>query len=182
MATLKLKRMPRMPGAKRRKLPDMTGKAPRIAEREPDALQELIRNLGGRSADVKLAKRVLGMKPEFPAASIPELIVYCWLTDQKIQFSYQAMLFGGRRAKGGLVPDFVVQAGGMGLAWQVQGKYWHRHESAHGQKDSGAEARMLGQVYKGVRISAVVDLWEPKIYNQRPRIFQLALNGIGMGE
>lgn len=174
--------MPRMPGAKRRKLPDMTGAAPRVAEREPDALQELIRNLGGRSADVKLAKRVLGMKPQFPAASIPELIVYCWLTDHKVPFTYQAMLFGGRRAKGGLVPDFVVQSGGQGIAWQVQGRYWHRRSSEHGQKDGTSLGRIVGTVYKGVRISSLVELWEGKIYTMRPRIFQLALNGIGLGE
>lgn len=180
MAVTKLKRMPRMPGGKRRKLPDMTGAAPKVAEREPDALQELIRDLGGRSADVKLAKRVLAMKPEYPAASIPELIVWCWLTDRKIPFTYQAMLFGGRRAKGGLVPDFVVQYGGMGLAWQVQGEYWHARTAAHGQKDATVTLRLVGTMYHGVRISAVVELWERDIYRMRPRIFQMALAGIGL--
>lgn len=181
MAPTKLKRMPRMKGAKRRKLPDMTGAAPKVAEREPDALQELIRDLGGRSADVKLAKRVLNMKPEYPAASIPELIVHCWLTDKKIPFTYQAMLFGGRRAKGGLVPDFVVQYGGLGLAWQVQGRYWHRRDSEHGQKDTVSQLRLVGTVYHGVTITAMVELWEPQIYRQRPRIFEYALAGIGLG-
>lgn len=180
MAPTKLKRMPRMKGAKKRKLPDMTGAAPKIAERQPDALQELIRDLGGRSADVKLAKRVLGMKPEFPAASIPELIVYCWLTDKKIPFTYQAMLFGGRRSKGGLVPDFVVDYNGQGLAWQIEGEYWHRQQSEHGQKDASVKMRLTGTVYKGVRISTVVSLWEKDIYKLRPRIFNFALSGIGM--
>lgn len=180
MAPTKLKRMPRMKGAKRRKLPDMTGAAPKVAEREPDALQELIRDLGGRSADVKLAKRVLGMKPEYPAASIPELIVHCWLTDKKIPFTYQAMLFGGRRAKGGLVPDFVVQYGGLGLAWQVQGEYWHARTTAHGRKDTVNVLRLIGTDYHGVRISTVVELWEKDIYRLRPRVFQYALAGIGL--
>jgi hypothetical protein len=165
---------------RKRKLPDMTGNAPKIAEREPDALQEFIRDLGGRSADVKLAKRVFSLKNEFPAASRPELVIYCWLTDKKIPFTYQAMMFGGRRAKGGLVPDFVVNYNGMGLVWQVQGEYWHRRASNHGQKDFANTARFLGVDYHGVRISAVVELWELDIYRKRPRVFQYALGGIGL--
>lgn len=180
MAPTKLKRMPRMKGAKKRKLPDMTGADPKLADRQPDALQEFIRDLGGRSADVKLAKRVFSMKQEFPAASRPELVIYCWLTDKKIPFTYQAMMFGGRRAKGGLVPDFVVNYGGMGLVWQVQGEYWHRRTSNHGQKDFANTARFIGMDYHGVRISAVVELWELDIYRQRPRVFQYGLSGIGL--
>ncbi len=180
MAPTKLKRMPRMKGGKRRQLPDMTGAAPKIAERQPDALQEFIRDLGGRSADVKLAKRVLSMKQEFPAASKPELVTYCWLTDRKIPFEYQAMLFGGRRSKGGLVPDFVVNYNGLGLAWQIQGEYWHRRTSNHGQKDFANVARLIGAEYHGVRISHIVELWELDIYRQRPRVFQYGLGGIGL--
>lgn len=180
MAPTKLKRMPRIKGGRKKGLPDLQGGAPKVAEREPDALQELIRELGGRSADVKLAKRVLNMKAEYPAASIPELIVHCWLTDNKIPFSYQAMLFGGRRAKGGLIPDFVVQYGGLGLAWQVQGEYWHERQTDHGQKDISVRLRLIGTVYQGVTISDVVSLWEKDIYRMRPRIFQYALNGIGL--
>lgn len=180
MALTRLKRMPRMKGAKKRKLPDMTGADPKLADRQPDALQEFIRDLGGRSADVKLAKRVFSMMPEFPAASKPELVVYCWLTDQKIPFTYQAMLFGGRRTKGGLVPDFVVQYGGKGLAWQIQGEYWHARTRAHGQKDFANVARLIGADYHGIRINAVVELWELDIYRKRPRIFQYGLNGIGL--
>jgi hypothetical protein len=185
MGPIKLKRMPRYPGAKRRKLPDMKGGAPRVAEREPDKLQELTRRLGGRTADYKLAKRILQMQTEgwyqeIPAASIPELVVYCYLTDNKIPFTYQAMLFGGRRAKGGLVPDFVVQSGGLGLAWLIQGEYWHDRSTTHGQKDATNRLRLVGTVYKGVRISGMVELWENDIFRMRPKIFQLALNVIGL--
>ena len=90
------------------------------------------------------------------------------------------MLFGGRRTKGGLVPDFVVQYGGKGLAWQIQGEYWHARTRAHGQKDFANVARLIGADYHDIRINAVVELWELDIYRKRPRIFQYGLNGIGL--
>lgn len=177
-----LKRMPRMKGSRRRRLPTLTGNDPKIAEREPDALQKLINNLGGRGDARKIAKRVMALKPEYPAASIPELVVHDWLTQKKIPFTYQAMLFGGRRAKGGLVPDFVVNYGGKGLAWQIQGEYWHSRQTAHGQKDFTNTVRLIGTMYQGIRIESVVELWEKDIYRKRPQIFTEALQGNGLRE
>lgn len=178
----RLKRMPRLKGKKKTQLPVLVGAAPRVAEREGDELQKIIRTLGGTTEASKLAKQVMALKPEYPAASLPELVTFVWLKAYNIPFTFQAMLFGGRRAKGGLVPDFVIQYGGKGMAWMIQGEYWHDRATRHGQKDTDVRLRLLGTIYKGVSISDVVELWEKDIYRLRPRVFQYALNGIGLRE
>lgn len=177
---MKPKRMPRIPGARKRRLPTITGGDPRVAERESDELQKLVRALGNTSDAERIAKRVLKLKEEFPAGSIPELVTYDWLRSQSIPFHYQAMLFGGRRAKGGLVPDFVVQYGGKGMVWNIQGEYWHARSTAHGQKDLTSGLRLIGTTYKGVRIDAVVELWENDVLRKRPLVFEQAKQGLGL--
>jgi hypothetical protein len=174
--------MPRIKGGGRKGLPDLTGSDPKLAEREPDQFQKFINALGGRGDARKIAKRVLQLMPEYPAGSFPELVVFHYLESKSIPFHYQATLFGGRRAKGGILPDFIVQYGGKGMAWNVQGEYWHRRDSAHGQKDAISNLRMLGQVYKGVRIEQVVELWENDILRKRPMVFLQALQGVGLRE
>lgn len=178
----KLARMPRIPGSRKRARPILKGADPTIAERGSDELQRIVNSMGGTSDALKIAKRVLKLKQQFPAGSIPELVTYNWLEQRQIPFTYQAMLFGGRREKGGLVPDFIVQYGGKGMAWQVQGEYWHRQQASHGQKDLSNRLRLLGTFYRGVRIDYVVELWEKDILRKRPQVFLMALQGIGMRE
>ena len=62
----------------------------------------------------------------------------------------------------------------------IQGEYWHSRKTAHGQKDAVVKLQMLGQDVNGVRIKSVVELWENDIYHKRPRVFDLALIGIGL--
>lgn len=181
MAT-RLRRMKRLPGARsarKQPRPNLTGRDPKIADRAPDKLQRLTRDLGGTAQDAKLAKRVLEMQPQYPAASIPELITFLWLETQRIPFTFQATLYGGRRAKGGLVPDFVVQGGGGVMAWLVNGEYWHS-QAVNAGKDDTAKYRLLGVTYQGRTITAVVELWEKDILRKRPTVFQQALLGIGL--
>lgn len=182
MAPTNLRRMPRIPGSRKRARPVLRGADPTIAERGSDQLQRIVNSMGGTSDALKIAKRVLVLKQQFPAGSVPELITYNWLEQRQIPFFYQATLFGGRREKGGLVPDFVLQYGGKGICWQIQGEYWHQQLSAHGQKDVSNRLRLLGQVYKGVRIDYVVELWEKDILRKRPQVYLLGLQGIGMRE
>lgn len=177
-----LKRMPRLKGGKRRRLPELTGADPRVAEREDDELQKIVRTLGGTTEALKIAKRVMVLRQEHPAGSLPELVTYHWLESRNIPFTFQAMLFGGRRTKGGLVPDFVIQYGGKGMAWQIQGEYWHDRATQHGRKDMSNTIRLLGSVYKGVRIDYVVEVWEKDIYHKRPFVFLQALQGVGLRE
>lgn len=180
------KRMPRprrMPGARRAnkaKRPELTGGDPRIANRDNDEVSELSRELGGTTEDYRIAKRVINdLKPQFPAGSRPELITYDWLERNNFRFDYQAMLFGGRRQKGGLVPDFVVHGPAGMIAWLVQGEYFH-DAMFNDAEDRGVIMRLTGAQYKGQIIRVVVQLWEKDILHKRPLVFDQALLGVGL--
>lgn len=130
--------------------------------------------------DEKLAKRLVKLQEKFPVATLPELVVYNWLEKEHVKFEFQVELFGGRRLRGGLLPDFVVERGAGAIAWQVQGEYWH----SQALKDDGdriANLRMLGQVVRGRRIEKVVELWENDLYRKslRNTVMSLALSGVG---
>ena len=137
----------------------------------------LLRQLGG---DEKLVKRIMALMQEYPAGTIPEFIVYCWLEKERIKFIYQAMLFGGRRMSGGLLPDFVVNVGGgLSVAWQVQGEYWHSLSRKKGY-DRSVSLRMTGAWFQGRRIWKVAELWEADLLDTHNRdvVCRLALQGI----
>lgn len=181
MAT-KLPRLRRIPGsreANRRKPPKMSGGDPKIADREGDKVQRLTRDLGGTTADYKLARRVFQMKPNFPAASAIELVTYDWLLRNNYTFEFQATLYGGRRAEGGLVPDFVVQGGGGYLAWLINGEYWHSQAINRG-RDEIARMKLVGAMFRGKRITYMVELWEKDVLRKRPYVFTQALLGMGL--
>ncbi len=57
----------------------------------------------------------------FPG-TLPEWLVWEELTRREIQFDFQSNLFGGRRAKGGLVIDFLIPPN---LAFSVLGTFFH---------------------------------------------------------
>lgn len=172
-----MRRMPALPGVRggragaleRMPVPEFEKSA------EQQALDLVTRQIGG---DEKLAKRVMKLKEKYPQGTAPELIVYDWLTRQSVPFSYQAVLFGGRAQRGGLLPDFVVTYGRT-MAWQVQGEYWHSTK-LKGDNDYYANLRMLGQVVDGQRIEQVVELWEDDIYHRRPGVLWNALAGVGL--
>jgi hypothetical protein len=180
----KLPRLRRIPGvraAKKEPMPTLTGGDPKTAEREDDKVQRLTRELGGTNADYKLAKRVVGMMPGYPAASAIELVTYDWLSAHQIKFDFQAVLYGGRRAEGGILPDFVVQGAGGWLAWLINGEYWHSQSMNQG-RDEIARMKLVGADYKGMRITDMVELWEKDVLRKRPQIFEQALLGIGLRE
>lgn len=160
-------------------MPVLTGADPKLAERDEDKVQRLTRELGGTTADNKLAKRVVGMMETYPAASAIELVTYDWLTANQIRFEFQATLFGGRRAKGGILPDFVVQGAGGWLAWLINGEYWHSQELNMG-RDGIARMKLVGADYRGMRITNMVELWERDIMRKRPLVFTQGLLGIGL--
>jgi hypothetical protein len=141
-------------------------------------LTELTRRLG----DEKLAKRVLALQQEYPNGTVPELCCMDWLQTSKHTFIYQGMLYGGRAAMGGLVPDFVVDVGALdGMAWQIQGDYWHGQRSVEKQfRDQADNMRLLGQIVGGIRIGKVLGLWESDIYSRRELVFQYALAGLSL--
>lgn len=143
-----------------------------------DAQQRIERTLNG---DTKLTKQVMKLMQEFPAASLPEMVTFQWLQREGTTFDYQGKLFGARAVKGGLVPDFVIATpAGDAVIWQVQGEYWHSQSVKQGRADRVNNLRMLGQVIAGLRIRAVVELWEDDIYNRRPLIYYQAMAGYGL--
>ena len=179
----RMPRMRRLPGARRAakaKRPELTGGDPKIANRADDEVSEFARELGGTTDDYRIAKRVIqDLKPQFPAGSRPELVTYVWLERNNLRFTYQAMLFGGRRQKGGLVPDFVVNAPGGLIAWLVQGEYFH-DAMFNDAEDRGVIMRLTGAQFQGQTIRTVVQLWERDILHKRPLIYDQALLGIGL--
>lgn len=138
-------------------------------------LTELTNRLGDR----KLAERVIALQSVYPNGTVPELVTMDWLKRGGWRYVYQAELYGGRADKGGLLPDFVVEAG-SGMAWQIQGEYWHGRNATKAVSDAEAALRLTGQSVGGIRIDKVVNLWESDIYAKRPQIFYYALAGLGL--
>lgn len=142
-------------------------------------LKEFTRRLLG---DVKTAKRCRTLQDRFPTATLPELVTYDFLQQKNIRFDFQPALFGGRNVRGGVVPDFMVYRGGGGVAWLIQGDYFHgqQFQAKFGQvgRDRAAKLRLVGKSFNGVEIKAVISLWEEDIYSKRPQVFEYALNGI----
>ena len=132
-----------------------------------------------KTEDERFAKTILSLKEKHPYGSFPELIALNWLTINNEDFVYQAEVNGGRQLRGGQVPDFVIQTGGKGLVWRIQGQYWHSKLGAS-DVDIAGKVRMLGQYINGLRVDVVVDLWEDDVYTKNPKIFEWAMAGIGL--
>jgi hypothetical protein len=139
-------------------------------------LTELTRKIG----DEATAKRVRGLQAQYPQGTVPELVTMDWLNAGKYRYVYQGQLYGGRGSLGGLLPDFVVATGGgSGMAWQIQGDYWHSKRSVEKQfKDNADNLRLVGQTVGGIRIGKVIPIFEHAIYNQREQVFKMALAGL----
>lgn len=146
----------------------------------PEELNDLWRKLGRTQDDLRLAKRVLKLKLQYPAGTIPELIAMDFLLQEKARFVFQQDFAGGRAALGGLVVDFFIDKGGSGLVWMIQGEYFHS-QFPQVQKDAAAKAILLGSYINGRQIKRVVEIWENKIYENRPEVFKFGFEGIEIG-
>ena len=140
-----------------------------------------LRRLTGIVGDEALAGRVEKLALRFPNATIPELSVYDWLRRQQVEFTFQGEFGGGRSLRGGAVPDFVIDQGGHGLVWRVQGEYWHSR-LGNRDKDLAQKIAMMGQNVSGVRVGTVVDVWERDIYQRREHTLRMALAGASIRE
>lgn len=152
-----------------------------VAEGESDPVREMAEYLGGTSEAWTLARRIMEeIYPHHPTATTPELVAYDFLAQRNIPFLFQPTTMGGRAFRGGLVPDIVVRStGGEGIAWLIQGEYWHNKRRNPG-RDASARVLLLGADVGGIRIKSVVELWERDIIKKRPQVFNLALEGIGL--
>ena len=148
-------------------------------------VNEIMRRCGNKPGDMKMAKRVAALyqngSSETGDGTIPELIAYDWLQSRQIQFTYQAWIYGGRSRQGGVIPDFVLEYNGKGMAWLIQGDYWHS-KSEVSASDVVDTMKLIGSWFHGIYIEAVVELWEHRIYHDRPQVFEMALLGIGIGK
>lgn len=156
-------------------LPDVST----VRDLEDPQIKELRRKLGDDPQTERLIKRLVALRQREPLASLPELIAYDWLERKQIPFEYQGSAFGGRIFRGGQVPDFVLPQGGQALCWRIQGEYWHSQPGAK-ERDLAAKLRLLGGTIEGMRVWAVVDVWEDDVYERREQVFRLALAGIGL--
>lgn len=173
---------------KLRGLPDLSGRQRkpalpelptiRIEQEDISPEEERRREIARLVGDDSLAYRVMKLQNKYPKGTLPELVTMDWLEKQGIGYQYQVHLFGGRR--GGLIPDFVIQNGGQVDAWMIQGKYWH---TIHGKRevDAAAKMRMRGADFGSGRIKDVLELWDSRIYKNRPSVFWAALSGQEMG-
>lgn len=156
---------------------EVGGKETAVYDEKVRALARRFANLPGA---IEVAKGAMRYQSQLPDSTIPEAIAYYFLDTRDVIFFYQSSHLGGRSALGGLVPDFVVASGGgRGYVWLIQGDYWHgKHEViAH---DRTALRNLKDVTISGVEILDVVEIWESDIYLHYPRVFELALDGIGM--
>lgn len=152
-----------------------------IANLEDPAVAEVFARIGRNPRDYKLAQRVVALQKQFPQGTIPELITYDYLQQKNIPFTYQAWISGGRSRAGGVIPDFVLQYGGTGMAWLVQGQYWHNRPEV-AASDVADKLALVGHYFEHVFIEKALELWERQIYFNRPAVFEMALVGIEIGQ
>ena len=131
--------------------------------------------------DARLARRLIKLQARMPQASLPELIAYDWLEKYQIQFLYQGEYGGGRQVRGGQVPDFVINWGGKGLVWRVQGDYWHTKPGAR-ENDIVGKMQLMGSWVNGLQVRNIVDVWESQLYKRYDFVLTMAMAGIEVGK
>ena len=97
-----------------------------------------------------------------------EAIVTRWLDRHKIDYQFQSSLMGGYYELGGSVVDILLPA--RGLAWRIQGEYWHQRVGQQGRDEIQKE------LLSGLGWT-VVDLWGSDIENRIEETMQKALLG-----
>lgn len=130
----------------------------------------------------KIVDRFSALLETEPAMTYPEAIVYWMLEKRGLKFYYQTSYEGGRTELGGLVVDFLVDVGGIGVALQVQGNFWHNKPEQR-ERDLLVNERVVGMRYADMVIDVVVELWESKLMScEREETMDAALLGIEMGQ
>lgn len=179
----RLKRLDRKGWGRRKKLelPEMPEPPSGALDLEDELVKEIMGRISGGSSDYKMAKRVAHMKRTmYPDGTIPELITADFLDQREIPYTFQAWIYGGRSRQGGVVPDFVLEYLGKGMAWLIQGEYWHSKADVSAS-DEIDKVRLVGTWFHNVYIEAVIEIWEDAIYHKRPEVFDMALMGIEIG-
>lgn len=152
---------------------------PRSTE-SPEVLDIAYRLCGERDKTIKLAKMFLGLKREFPRATLPEGLCYFILQKFGEEFVYQEEARGGRTRYGGIVTDFWLP--NLRIAIRVQGNYFHSRPDQVA-RDEAQKTQLLSSSIEGVRVERVVDVWESKLYScAREAVVKSAMNGVELGK
>ena len=136
---------------------------------------------GRREEAQRLAAYFLQFRAQYIYATLPEAIFNDYCEKQKLNFLYQAALYGGRNVRGGFVPDFLIDSGGIWTVVLVQGDYWHSTPEAR-VVDARYREVLVGKKFNGIRVGAIVELWESRILDcQRNVAMRLATEGVELG-
>jgi len=130
--------------------------------------KELARRIGDKNA-----RSVMRLREKGIVGTSPELLVYQWLTKEKLPFEYQSSQMGGRLQLGGVVVDFLLGHTPGLIALQVQGEYWHKSSA----EDAAGRTALLGQRVGGRTIKQVVSVWENDVYDRLERTMTAAIMG-----
>lgn len=188
MTIAKIKPLKKLKGTKGRgrfKRAKVSEAGPTV-ELSSDRVREAWRYLGGDAADWKLAQKITDLQDKYAnnrnMATRLEMIVYEFLERKQVPFVFQHWIAGGRARRGGVVPDFLVNYGGRGIAILPNGDYWHGKAEV-AESDIADKLVLLGQWWQGIRIDVVVFIWEHKLRSRstRERTLELALEGIEVG-
>lgn len=136
---------------------------------------------GPRPEAMRLAGYFLAFRRKHIYATLPEAIFYDYCTREQLIFLYQADLYGGRQVRGGFVPDFLIDSGGIWTVVLVQGDYWHSTPEAR-VVDARYREVLFGKKFNGIRVGTIVELWESRIMDcQRDIAMRLATEGVELG-
>lgn len=153
-------------------------KHPLVEDIGDPRIREIMR---GTNSSEKEAKSILTLEGQFPSHTMPELVAMDWLNGAQADYVSQASVMGGRRQRGGMVPDFLVRQGGHWNAWLIQGDYYHssgfQERYQQQGRDMVAKLRLTKSYFAGVTIERVITMNESQIYDEKPLIFQLAMLG-----
>ena len=137
----------------------------------PPEIEALVAKLGERQARIVWKWKRAGVQ-----GTAPELLVYDWLKGRKMIFQFQSSMFGGRRIRGGIVCDFIVQYAGGVLIWMIQGEHWH-FTAEQRKHDKAIKIRLKASRPGGQKVVAMVELFENDIYKARNAVCEDALRG-----
>lgn len=97
-----------------------------------------------------------------------EEIVVRWLDRHQIDYQFQSSLMGGYYELGGSVVDILLPS--RGLAFRVQGEYWHQRVGQQG-RDMVQKELLSGLGW------TVIDLWGDDIQSRLNETMRRALLG-----
>lgn len=129
----------------------------------------------------KIVERFTALKRDEPAMTLPEAIFYYGLEKRERKFFYQTSIEGGRTELGGMVVDFIVDMGGIGLGVLVNGDFWHSKPEQR-MRDLETRLRVIGMNYQGLIITDCLEIWESVLMScMRDEAIDALLNGIEWG-